>query len=73
MATAKKRVNISLASDVDEALTKLARRDNVPQATKAAELLRVGLELEEDVLLDQIATERYNTSKARLSHKSVWK
>lgn len=73
MATLKKRVNISLASDIDRALTQLARRDKVPQATKAAELLRVGLEVEEDVLLDTVATERYKTNSTRLSHDQVWK
>lgn len=72
MATTKKRVNISVTSDVDKAITKLARRDNVPQATKAAELLRIGLEVEEDMLLDRIATERYSTRDATLSHDKVW-
>lgn len=73
MATTKKRLNISLASDVDEALIRLARRDKVPQATKAAELLRIGLEIEEDTLIDKIATERYKTKGTRLSHSKVWK
>lgn len=73
MATSKKRLNISLAADVDKAIGRLARRDNVPQATKAAELLRIGLEVEEDVLLDKIAAERYKTKGARLSHDEVWK
>lgn len=73
MATSKKRLNISLASDMDKALIRLARRDNVPQATKATELLRVGLEIEEDILLDKIATKRYKTKGARLSHDRVWK
>ena len=73
MATSKRRLNISLAPDLDSALTGLARRDSVPLATKAAQLLRVGLEVEEDVLLDHIATERYRTSKVRLSHDEVWK
>ena len=73
MATTKKRLNISLAADLDNALTGLARRDSVPLATKAAELLRIGLEVEEDVLFDRIATERYKTSEVRLLHDEVWK
>jgi len=73
MATAKKRLNISLAPDLDNALVGLARRDSVPPATKAAELLRVGLEVEEDVILDRIATNRYKTSEGKLSHDEVWR
>ena len=72
MATIKRRLSISLAEDLNNALTRLARRDSVPLATKAAELLRVGLEVEEDVLLDRVATERYKTSGVRLSHDEVW-
>ena len=72
MATIKRRLSISLAEDLNNALTRLARRDSVPLATKAAELLRVGLEVEEDVLLDRAATKRYKTSRVRLSHDEVW-
>lgn len=39
MATSKKRINISVSDAVEEAVATLAKRDRVPQATKAAELL----------------------------------
>ena len=73
MATTKKRINVSLSTDVEKAITKLAKRDQVPEATKAGELIRLALEIEEDQVLDGIATERYKTSKKMLLHKEVWK
>jgi len=73
MVTTKKRINISVSKDVDEALSIAAKRDGVPQATKAADLLRLGLEIDEDSLLEKIASDRYRTAKKFLSHKAVWR
>lgn len=73
MPTTKKRINVSISKDLDEALSTAAKRDGVPEATKAAELLRLGLEIDEDMLLEQIASERYQTAKRFLSHKAVWR
>ena len=72
MPTTKKRINISVSKDLEEALYSVAKRDGVPEATKAAELLRLGLEIDEDILLERIASERYKTAKRFLSHKTVW-
>ncbi len=72
MVTVKKRVNISISKAVENALKKLARRDEVPEATKAAELLRLAIEFEEDQVLDKIASKR-DTKKAKfVSHKKAW-
>ena len=73
MPTTKKRINISISKDLDKALSIVAKRDNVPEATKAAELLRLGLEIDEDIILERIANERYRTAKKFLSHKEVWR
>ena len=73
MPTTKKRINISISKDVDEALFSAAKRDGVPEATKAAELLQLGLEIDEDFLLERIASERYKTAKKFLSHNTVWR
>ena len=73
MATSKKRINISVSKELDDVLGKLARRDQVPQATKAEHLLRMALEIEEDEVLDAIAAKR-DSSKARfVSHASAWR
>jgi len=74
MATLKNRINISLSKDVDRALAALAKRDQMPRATKAVELLNLALELEEDAYLGAVASEREKTSRALfLSHEEVWK
>lgn len=73
MPTTKARINISVPDEIREALLKLARRDRIPAATKAARLLETALELEEDQVWEMIAQER-DTKKARfLSHQKAWK
>jgi len=72
MPTTKKRINISISPDMERALETLALRDSVPEATKAADLLRLALEIEEDAVWDTIALRR-DTSKTRfVSHKKAW-
>ena len=72
MTTTKKRVNISLSAPVENILAKLAKRDDVPQATKAAELIRIGIEIEEDQVFDTIASERDIEKVKFVSHKKAW-
>lgn len=74
MATLKNRINISLSKEVDRALAALAKRDRIPRATKAAHLLCTAMELEEDIYLGAMASEREKTSRSLfLSHEEVWK
>jgi len=72
MATTKRRLNITLSPEVDKILTFIAKRDQVPEATKVAELLNISLALEEDRALSLIADERLNIKGKILSHKEVW-
>ena len=72
MSTTKKRVNISLSSPMENILAKLAKRDDVPQATKAAELIRIAIELEEDQVFDTITSERDIEKVKFVSHKKAW-
>ncbi|MCR4281150.1 MAG: hypothetical protein NUV88_02345, partial [Candidatus Kaiserbacteria bacterium] len=58
MATTKDRINISVSKDTKKILTALARRDEMPVATKAGDLIEQMLELEEDRVLSAIAAER---------------
>lgn len=53
-------------------LTKLARRDAVPRAAKAVELLRVAMELEEDIVLAKLADLRDTKDAKFLTHEEVW-
>ena len=73
MPTTKARINISLPNEVKEALSKLARRDCMPEATKAARLLEVALEVEEDLFWNQIAEKRDKKQARFITHASAWK
>ncbi len=77
MATSKKRINITLTKEAEEAIEELAKKDRVPQATKAAELLEEALALHEDLVLGQIAEERLRDAKRNkektIPHEEVWK
>lgn len=64
MPTVKTRINVTLTTDVERALGRLAARDEVPAATKAAHLIQLALEIEEDEVWDAIAAKR-DTAKAR--------
>ncbi len=72
MTTKKKRINISVSKELEEALAKLAKRDEMPQATKAASLIEQAIESEEDVVWDKIAFEREKRG-VFVSHNKAWK
>ncbi|MBI5786988.1 MAG: hypothetical protein HY446_00330 [Candidatus Niyogibacteria bacterium] len=72
MTTTKKRINISVSEPLERALSRLAKRDEVPQATKAAELLRIAIEIEEDYVWDKTASARDAKGARFVSHKKAW-
>tara|TARA_B100001971_G_C18083386_1_gene479531 strand:- start:287 stop:508 length:222 start_codon:yes stop_codon:yes gene_type:complete len=72
MPTTKKRINISVSKAVERALEQVAKRDQVPQATKAAHLLQLALELEEDQVWNQIAQERDTKDAHFVPHAKAW-
>ena len=72
MTTIKKRINISLSSSLDTMLSRIAKRDNMPQATKAVYLLGLALEIEEDIAFDKMASERDTKNAHFLTHKQAW-
>lgn len=73
MATTKQRINISVDKETAAFLTSVAKHYKVPVATKASELLRLALEIEEDVAFAAVAEERMKYKGKFLSHKEVWK
>jgi hypothetical protein len=73
MATTKKRINISVSKEMDGVLTKLAKRDQMPTATKAEHLLQLALEIEEDQALDSVARTRDTPDATFISHARAWK
>ena len=72
MTTIKKRINISVEKDIEEILKRIARRDRVPTATKASELLRIALEIEEDQAWTTLASKRDTKNARFISHEKVW-
>ena len=72
MTTVKRRINVSIESDIEEMLKRVAKRDQVPQATKAAELLRIALEIEEDQVWASLAELRDKKSARFISHQKAW-
>ncbi|MFT7184519.1 MAG: hypothetical protein ACI9QC_000863 [Oceanicoccus sp.] len=72
MATTKKRRMVSLPDDVDSALEHLAARDGIPPATKAASLIQLAIEIDEDMVWDRIASERDNEKTKFVSHDEAW-
>ena len=73
MATVKPRLHISLSTDEERFLASLAKRDQVPRATKAAQLVRQAMEIEEDFALSQIAATRDVPGAQWINEKDFWK
>lgn len=73
MSTLKKRINVSLPEDIEIALSKLAERDDMPEATKALHLITLALEIEEDDILNALAQVRDVRGTKFISHKDAWK
>lgn len=53
-------------------LTQLAKRDQVPTATKTAELIQRALEIEEDDLFNAIAAKRDTKVTQFVKHAQAW-
>lgn len=72
MSTIKSRLNISLPDDTKKALLSIAKRDQMPAATKAVRLMEIGMEIEEDEVWDKIATSRDNKDTIFHPHVAVF-
>ncbi len=72
MPTAKKRINITLPEHLAIFLKEIALRDDVPQATKAAEMLERAMELEEDGFFSILADMRDKQGAQFVSHQAFW-
>lgn len=72
MPTEKYRIHVSVPKDVETALERLAKRDDVPRASKALDLIRIALEIEEDQVWDRLALKRDTKNAKFVSHQKVW-
>ena len=73
MPTKKKRINVSLTKKLYVLLQGIALRDEMPVASKAADLIEKALEDEEDVYLSKRAEERDTPDAKFISHEEAWK
>jgi len=73
MATTKRRINISVDKETRDFLISVAKRYKVPVATKAAELLRLALEIEEDMALAAAVEPRLKNRGKGIPHSLAWK
>jgi hypothetical protein len=73
MATEKNRINISVSKEITAVIEKLARRDEVPVATKARQLVEQALQIEEDDVLNAIASGRDKKDARYIPHNEAWK
>lgn len=72
MPTTKQRINICVPPYLNTALKKLSRKENVPVATKALELLKNALEMEEDKIFNHIAAGRDTQTAKYITHDELW-
>lgn len=72
MATTKSRLNVTLSDDAKRAIAKLAKKRQVPDATLAAHLIETALELEEDIVWDELASERDTGGADFVPHNQAW-
>ena len=73
MPTTKSRINVTLPAEIKLVLRRLAARDRVPEATKAARLIELALEFEEDQIWDAIASERDRKLARFVPHRRAWR
>ena len=70
MPTLKRRLNVTIPnSEFEKCLETLAKRDQVPQATKLIQLAQIGLE---DELWAQQAIQNEQESTKHVSHEEAW-
>ena len=72
MATAKTRINISVSKLTRDVLRALAKRDQMPVASKVTDLVEEAIEIEEDRMLSAVSDARLKGKVRWLSHKTVW-
>ncbi|MBC8391805.1 MAG: toxin-antitoxin system, antitoxin component [Deltaproteobacteria bacterium] len=74
MPTKTPRINVALDNPLYQRIKFLAEKDGVSLSTKVRDLLKESLEIQEDLYLASIASERERSwdETATLSHEEVW-
>lgn len=68
------RINIVLEKPIYETIRRIAKKEGVSVSLKARDLLREALETHEDLILEDIASQREKTfnRKNALTHDEIW-
>jgi predicted DNA-binding protein len=72
MPTIKTRINITVPKELERVIAGLAKRDTVPVATKARQMLETALEFEEDISLARLVKQREQEG-VFVPFATVWK
>lgn len=69
----KKRIYISISSEIEDALEHISEKHNTPIASAASVLLQKAIEIEEDEIWEAVISERKSKNKKFYSDAQAWK
>lgn len=69
----KKRIYVSVSSEVEDALEQISKKHNTPIASAASVLLQKAIENEEDEIWQVVVEDRRKKNKKFYSHTEAWK
>ena len=72
MPTLKKRINITVTDEMEAMLEAMAKKADVPVATKANQLLEEIIEMHEDDIWTDLAEERLKRKEKTIPHEEAW-
>ncbi len=75
MPTKNPRINVVLEKPLYETIRRIAKKEGISISLKARDLLKEALEIYEDRILEDIASQREKTfnPKNALTHDEIWK
>lgn len=73
MPSTKTRINLTVPTEVERDLQRIAKRDERSLATVALDLLRRALDIEEDGVLLDVVEKREKKRVAFVPHERAWK
>jgi len=73
MPTKHTRINIPVDKGLLAMLTLFAKKENTSLSSAAKELIRLGLEIQEDLYFTRLSDRRLKEGGKRISHEDAWK
>ena len=72
MSVAKKRINLTVDSQMYLQLKNFSKKRGLKISTLSLEMIRIALDLEEDMFFSKIADKRLSKKQKRISHNKAW-